>query len=81
MSDAVKTCKFCGKQVAIITWGIYRKVVVDAEPVDVVPDQEGEDFIRIDGSKIRGKEADIGTIGTEPAYRVHRKNCFSGSGA
>lgn len=77
--DAVTTCKFCGKQIGIITWGIYRKIVVDAEAVDVVPDEEGEEFVRIDGSKVRGREADIGeigTIGSEPAYRMHRKNCF-----
>ena len=79
MKDRVMTCKFCGKKIAVITWGVYRKVVVDAEAVDVVPDPDGEEFVRIDGSKIRGREAEIGTIGTEPAYRIHRKNCFSGS--
>lgn len=73
----VKRCKWCGQEIAIITWGVYRKIVVDAEAVDVVPAEEGEDFIRIDGSKIRGREAEIGTIGTEPAYRVHRKTCSS----
>lgn len=79
MKDSgVKTCKFCGKQIGILTWGVYRKIVVDAEAVDVVPDEFGEEFVRIDGSKIRGREAEIGTIGTEPAYRIHRKNCFSG---
>ena len=74
--DAVTTCKFCKKQIGIITWGIYRKIVVDAEAVDVVPDEEGEEFVRIDGSKVRGREVEIGTTGSEPAYRIHRKNCF-----
>lgn len=78
MKDSITTCRFCGRKIGIITWGVYRKVVVDAEAVDVVPDPDGEDFVRIDGSKIRGQEAEIGTIGTEPAYRIHRKNCFSG---
>ena len=73
--DNFKTCKFCGKKVGIITWGVYRKIVVDAEAVDVVPDEFGEEFVRIDGSKIRGWEAEIGTIGAEPAYRQHRKTC------
>ena len=73
--DSFKKCRFCGKKVGIITWGLYRKMVVDAEAVDVVPDEYGEDFVRIDGSKIRGREAEIGTLGTEPAYRPHRKSC------
>lgn len=73
--DSFKRCRFCGKQIGIITWGVYRKVVVDAEAVDVVPDPEGEEFIRIDGSKIQGRIAEPGTIQTEPAYRAHRKSC------
>ena len=75
MKDAVKKCRFCGKPIAVITYGIYRKNVVDAEVVDVVPDEKGEDFVRIDGSKIRGREAEIGTLGTEPAYRIHGRSC------
>lgn len=73
--DSFKRCRFCGKQIGIITWGVYRKVVVDAEAVDVVPDPEGEEFIRIDGSKIQGRIAEPGTFRTEPAYRAHRKSC------
>ena len=75
MKDAIQKCRFCGKPIAVITYGIYRKSVVDAEAVDVVPDENGEDFVRIDGSKIRGREADIGTLGTEPAYRIHGRSC------
>ena len=68
-------CRFCGKPVDIITLGVYRKAVVDPEAVEVVPDAEGEDFIRIHGSKIRGREAEPGTIRTEYAYRAHGKTC------
>ena len=75
MRDAIQKCRFCGKPIAVITYGIYRKSVVDAEAVDVVPDENGEDFVRIDGSKIRGWEAEIGTMGTEPAYRIHGRSC------
>ena len=75
MRDGIQKCRFCGKPIAVITYGIYRKSVVDAEVVDVVPDENGEDFVRIDGSKIRGREADIGTLGTEPAYRIHGRSC------
>ena len=73
--ESIKTCRFCGRQVRIITWGVYRKIVVDAGPVNVVPAEEGEDFVRLDGSKIRGVEAGIGTAWAEPAYRPHRKTC------
>ena len=75
MKDSIMKCRFCGKEVAVITWGVYRKAVVDAEAVDVVPDPEGEQFVRIDGTKMRGREAEIGTVGTEPAYRIHGKTC------
>ena len=76
MRNGTDKCKFCGKRIAIITWGVYRKAVVDAEAVAVVPDDEGEDFVRIDGSKIRGREAEPGTIQTEYAYRAHGKTCM-----
>lgn len=75
MKDSFRLCRSCGKPIGVITRGIYRKVIVDAEAVDVVPDPEGEEFLRIDGSKIRGKEAEPGTLQTEPAYRPHRKSC------
>ena len=75
MKDGVRTCRFCGKKIAVITWGIYRKSVVDAEVVDVIPDPDGEDFVRVDGSKVQGREAGFFTEGTEPAYRIHGKSC------
>ena len=73
--DSFKRCRCCRKKIGIIAWGVYRKVLVDAEAVYVVPDPEGETFVRIDGSKIRGREAEIGTVQAEPAYRPHRKSC------
>jgi len=75
MKDGISNCRKCGRPVCVITWGVYRKVLVDAEAVNVVPDEMGEEFVRIDGSKIRGREAEPGTIGTEYAYRPHRKTC------
>ena len=75
MKDAIRKCRFCGQDVAVITWGVYRKVVVDAAAEMVVADPEGEEFVRIDGSKIRGVEAQPGTLQTEVAYRPHRKSC------
>ena len=76
MKDSIKTCKFCGKQIGIITYGIYRKVVVDADAVEVIADPEGEeDFVRIDGGKVHGREAKPGDIGAEYAYRMHGRSC------
>ena len=68
-------CRKYGKEIAVITWGVYRKAIVDAEALEVVADPEGEEFIRIDGSKVRAREAEPGTIGYEYAYRQHRKTC------
>ena len=80
MKDSITTCRFCGRKIAVITWGIYRKVVVDAEAVTVVADPEGdEQFVRIDGSKVMGREVPFETVGSgEPAYRMHRKTCCGG---
>ena len=75
MKDSEKTCRFCGKKIAIITWGVYRKIVVDAEAVWILPDAEGEDFVRIDGSKVRGREAENAEENAEPAYRIHGRSC------
>lgn len=71
----IRKCRLCGKEIGVIEWGVYRKVTVDAEALAVVPDAEGEDFVRIDGSKVRGREAEPGTLGCEYAYRPHRKSC------
>ena len=69
-------CRKCGREIAVIEWGVYRKVLVDPEAVWVVPDEEGEDFVRIDGSKIRGREAFAAdNVKPEPAYRMHRRTC------
>lgn len=77
MKDKEMTCRKCGRRIAVITWGVYRKVVVDPEYFMVIPDQEGEDFVRIDGTKIRGKEKRdiLDDTPAEPAYRMHRKTC------
>ena len=78
MKDGVRTCKFCGKPIGVITWGIYRKAVVDAEAVMVIPDEYGEEFVRIDGSKVRGREVEYEeAVMAEPAYRIHRASCES----
>lgn len=71
--SGINKCRRCGKEVGIITWGIYRKVLVDMEVFMVVPDADGEIYVRIDGSKLRGKvSAEDLPERAEPAYRPHR---------
>ena len=72
----ISRCRKCGREIGIITWGIYRKALVDVEAVLVTPDPLGEDYVRIDGSKIRGREIEYESKEpAEPAYRQHRKTC------
>lgn len=52
--NTVTKCRKCGRPVSVITYGIYRKVLVDAKAVEVIADPEGEEFVRHDGSKVRG---------------------------
>ena len=68
----MKVCRKCGQMIDIIEWGVYRKVVVDAVPYYVMADPDGEQFVRIDGSKVMAKEMPFETSGTEPAYKPHR---------
>lgn len=68
-------CRHCGREIAIIEEKLYRKIVVDAEAVWVRADHDGETFVRVDGTKVKGVEAEIGTAQAEPAYRPHAKTC------
>ena len=70
--NGVQLCRKCGKPIGIISERVYRKVVVDAVPYYVAPDPEGEQFLRIDGTKIQAKEMPFEKEGTEPAYKPHR---------
>ena len=74
-ASAIRTCRHCGEKVMIIEWGIYRKVLVDAEVVNVRADPDGQEYIRIDGSKVRGYAAPIDMPNTEPAYCPHSRTC------
>ena len=68
----MKTCRKCGMMIDIIAWGVYRKAIVDAVPYYVKADPEGEQFLRIDGSKLMAKERPFEEDGTEPAYKPHK---------
>ena len=73
MRDTFSKCRKCGKAVAVIERGLYRKILVDAEAVLVAPDSMGDEYVRIDGSKLRGREvAYDSNVQAEPAYRPHR---------
>lgn len=76
MKGTTQICRKCGQEIAIITWGIYRKAVVDPQAVMVRADPGGEEFVRIDGRKVLAKEVPFEDgLGAEPAYRLHRKTC------
>ena len=76
MKAGKNVCRKCGAVIDIITRGIYRNVVVDAQAVDVHAEEGGEIFYRIDGSKLQGREMEIGSQEkTEPAYRPHERTC------
>ena len=71
-------CKKCGRRVDVITWGMFRRCIVDVEAVEVIADPQGEDFVRFDGSKVMARLADRyddDTVEAEFAFRPHRKTC------
>ena len=75
-NETVSLCRKCGRPVCVIEARAYRKILVDADPHYIVPDAEGEIYVRIDGSKMRGREADYeGNETAYPAYRMHRETC------
>lgn len=73
MKDTFRLCRKCGRPVAVIERGLYRKILVDAEAVMVAPDTSGREYVRIDGNKVLGLEvAYDSAVDAEPAYRPHR---------
>ena len=76
--DSFKRCRKCGKMIGIIRERAYRKILVDAEAVLVMPDKLGDTFIQVDVRKLKGREADFEEKaaygvpgGPEYAYRPH----------
>lgn len=76
MKDTFRLCRECGKPVAVIERGLYRKILVDAEAVMVTPNTSGREYVRIDGSKVQGLEVAfdsvMSVVDAEPAYRPHK---------
>lgn len=76
MKDGITTCRLCGAEIGIIpcSWG--RRIAVNLQACWVVADPKGEDYVRVDGSKIKGRAVDYENAEiAEPAYRQHRKTC------
>ena len=74
-ASVIKRCRHCGEKIMIIEWAPYRKVLVDAEAVNVRTDPSGEEYVRIDGSKVRGFAVPIDVPNTETAYCPHSRSC------
>lgn len=75
MKDTFRLCRKCGRPIDIIRERIYRKIIVDASPVLVIPDPHGNEYIRLDGSKMRGVPAPMDTDSLDMAegvFQIHR---------
>lgn len=73
----IKICNKCGKEILIIHERLYRTIKVDAEAVPVVADPLGDEFIRVDGTKVKARELKFEeeAPGEEYAYKPHRWTC------
>ena len=76
-STPIKICKKCGREIFIIPAKMYRSITVDADAIPVVADSLGEEFIRVDGTKVKARELKIDeeAHGEEYAYRPHKWTC------
>ena len=76
-STPIKICKHCGKEILILSERMYRSIVVDADAVEVAADPLGDEYVRLDGTKVKARALKIDEIVTwaEYAYRPHRWSC------
>ena len=65
-------CRGCGRTVWLMQYGVYRKAIVDSEPVYVVADPNGEQYLRVNGIKVQAREVPTETENAELVYRPHR---------
>lgn len=68
------TCRSCGALVKWLTSQAGSRVILDAEPVTVIP-MDGAargTFFRLDGSTVRGREA----TGLEPHWTQRSEEVF-----
>ena len=75
MRDRIRKCRKCGKQIDVITERIYRKIIVDVDMVLVTPDPHGDEYIRLDRTKMRGVPAPMdlehSMVPAEGVFRIH----------
>lgn len=76
-STPIKICKHCGKEILILSERMYRSIVVDAEAVAVVADPLGDEYIRLNGTKVKARALKIDEFDnrSEYAYRPHKWTC------
>ena len=76
-STPIKVCKKCGKEILILSERMYRSIVVDADAVEVVADPLGDEYVRLNGTKVKARALKIDEFvsGSEYAYRPHRWSC------
>ena len=75
MKDTFRLCRKCGRPIGVIQARAYKKIIVDADTQFVHADPYGEVFIRIDGTKMRGRTDDRwskGTVKPEFVWNPHR---------
>ena len=74
-SDSFKRCRHCGKMIGIIKKWPFGKIIVDADTKFVFPEPDGEIYIRINGTKMRGTEStrwDDDRVEDEAVWKPHR---------
>jgi len=74
MREQTTKCRRCGLPVGILTAGLYRSIVVDLDPVEIVRDETGGEYVLIDGTRTRGREVNTFELQhpkAEYAYRRH----------
>lgn len=73
----IKICKHCGKEILILSERVYRSIVVDAEAVAVVADPLGDEYVRLNGTKVKARALKIDEFDSrsEYAYRPHKWTC------
>ena len=85
-SGGPRTCRGCGAEAIVIkTRTVYKNVLVDAEPVDVIQETGGDLFITADGRAFHGYQA--GDAMDDPdteciqAFIPHKGHCPTGGRA
>ena len=78
--NKVRTCRGCGAEILVIKTGtFYKTVIVEADPVWIRQETNGDPFVTADGRILFGREA--GDADDDPdanlmaAYVPHKGRC------